>query len=226
MNQNCPIISETTTTKGIYDRILEGLLIFLFFIAPLSRAGINIIAPLVAISWFIKKFKYRRSPNEKIKYPEIYKWVGILGLTVILSFLNAVNVSAALKNFVDEYIMLALIFIISLDVIKSNELVRKLFLAALTSSFFVSAYGVYQYYYQGYARIKSTVTGANEAGTYFTSLVLFGIAFLLFNKKTNRFQLIGSFLFTLLNLSCLVFSGSRGAWLSLCSGVIFWRRNR
>lgn len=220
MNQNCSMTTEMINRKKVYIQITEYLLLFLFFIAPISRAGVNIVTPVLTITWLMKKIIYRGEPEEKAKYPEIIKWVGILGITVVLSFINVVNFPAAIKNFVDEYILFTLIFIISLDVIKSKELVMKLYWAAITSSIIVAGWGLYERFGKGYIRINSTITGANEAGIYFVSISLLGLSFLLFSNKLKRSKFVASFLFTLLNLLCVFYTGSRGAWLSFFAGFI------
>ncbi|HBT15731.1 MAG TPA: hypothetical protein DEB05_02090 [Firmicutes bacterium] len=220
MDKNGVGTMEILNNKGKYDRIIDCLFIFLFFITPLSRAGINIITPLLTIVWVAKKLKFRDCPDEKLKYPELHRWVAILGVAVLLSFINPVNFAAALKNFADEYILFALIFIISLDVIKNQEQLKRLFGAAISSSLIVAVWGLYERFGKGYARINSTITGANEAGTYFVSMALLGLSFLLFSNKQKSSKFIASSLFTLLNLSCVFYTGSRGAWLSLFAGFV------
>lgn len=210
----------TEMPKRRLEQIVESLLVFLFFFAPLGRAGVNIIIPFLTIFWVATKIKYRECYSEIVRFPEIVKWVGVLGVGILLSFINAVNYSAAVKNFVDEYILFALVFIISLDVIKSQKLLRKLFLAAVASSAIVIVWSFYQRFIEGYDRINSTITGANETGIYFVCLVLLGISLLLLEKGLNRPKLAGVSLFTLLSLTCLIYTGSRGAWLSLFAGFI------
>lgn len=220
MDKQYSISAEVMEGKGRLDRIIESVLVFLFFITPLTRAGINIITPILTIFWVVKKIKYRKHPDEKFCYSEINRWVGILGVAILLSFINAVNLQAAVKNFADEYILFALIFIISLDVIRSKELIKRLFFAATVSSLIVAVWGLYEHFGIGRTRISSTITGANELGTYSVSMAIFSISLLLFGKKLSQKRLIGIFLFSLLSLSCVVFSGSRGAWLSFFAGLV------
>ena len=78
-----------------YDRIINGLFLFLFFIVPLSRSGIYIIASFLLIAWLIKKIKSWNLPHEKTGDLEIVRWVGYMGLAVLLSLLNAQNIPAA-----------------------------------------------------------------------------------------------------------------------------------
>jgi O-antigen ligase len=188
---------------------------------PLSRAGINIIAPILLIAWLLKKLKFRKAPQEKMGYLEIVRWVGFLGLVVLLSLINAQNLAAAFKNIVDEYVILALIFIISLDVIKSKEQLRKLFWIGLVAFLIVVGVGFYQYFGLGYKRIDSTFSVATQTGVYFVGTVLLNLAFLFFRKTSSRLTLIGSSLLLFVNLACLIMTGTRAAWLGFFAGTFF-----
>ncbi len=205
--------------KQRYDRVINSLFLSLFFIAPLSRAGINIIAPLLTIVWLIKKIKFRQDPDEKFTYPEILKGIGLLGVAILLSLLNAENLSAAFKNIVDEYILLGMIFIVSLDVIKTEKQVESLLKTGLISALLVNLYGIYQHYGLGQPRINSSFTVATQTGVYFTGVVLLAFACLLFRKTDRRLTLIGTFLFFSLNLLCVFLTGTRAAWLGFIAGV-------
>lgn len=203
------------------DRITNGLFLFLFFIVPLSRAGINIIAPLLLLVWLFKKLKFRQVSQEKMGYPELLKWMGFLGLTVLLSLINAKNLAAAFKNIVDEYVLLATIFLISLDVIKTKEQLRKSLWAGFAALIITIGVGLYQYIVLGDARIESTFSVATQTGVYFAGTALLILAFLLFRKTTSRPTLVGSALLFFVNLACLIMSGTRAAWLGFFAGMLF-----
>ncbi|HBR29209.1 MAG TPA: hypothetical protein DD789_07205 [Firmicutes bacterium] len=207
--------------KQRYDRFINSIFLLLFLIVPLSRAGINIIAPILLIAWLLKKLKFRKAPQEKMGYLEIVRWVGFLGLVVLLSLINAQNLAAAFKNIVDEYVILALIFIISLDVIKSKEQLRKLFWIGLVAFLIVVGVGFYQYFGLGYKRIDSTFSVATQTGVYFVGTVLLNLAFLFFRKTSSRLTLIGSSLLLFVNLACLIMTGTRAAWLGFFAGTFF-----
>lgn len=212
---------NSVSCKEKYDGIIKGLLIFLVFIAPLSRAGINIVAPILLIIWLFKKVKFRKEPEEKFRYPEILKWTGLLGLAVLFSLINVEDFSAALKNLVEEYLLFSVIFIISLDVIKTKEQLKKMFKAGLISLLLVGGWGLYEYLVIGHSRIESTFSVATQTGVYFASTVLLVLAFLLFIKKVGRPTLFGSALLLFLNLLCLIMTGTRAAWLGFFVGATF-----
>ena len=203
------------------DRIINGLFFFLFFIAPLSRAGINIVAPLLLLVWLFKKIKFRRDPQEKLGYSELLKWIGFLGLTILLSLVNAKNFAAAFKNIVDEYILLASIFMISLDVIKTKEQLRKLLWTGFAALLIVIGVGVYQYFVLSDARIESTFSVATQTGVYFAGTVLLILAFLLFKRTSSRLAMVGISLLLFVNLACLIMTGTRAAWLGFFAGGLF-----
>ncbi len=204
-----------------YDRIINGLFLFLFFIVPLSRSGIYIIASFLLIAWLIKKIKSWNLPHEKTGDLEIVRWVGYMGLAVLLSLLNAQNIPAALNNFIDEYLIYALIFIIGLDVIKSKEQLHKLLGIGLVALLIVAGVGAYEYFGLGYKRISSTFNISTQTGVYLTGVVLLNLAFLLFRKTSSRPALVGSFLLLFVGLSCLIMNGTRAAWLGFLTGTIF-----
>ena len=204
--------------KQRYDQVINSLFLFLFFITPLSRAGINIIAPILTIVWLIKKIKFRQDPDEKFAYPEILKGIGLLGVAILLSLFNAKNLSAAFKNIVDEYILLGMIFMISLDVIRTDQQFKSLLKTGIVSALLVGLYGVYQHYGLGQARIESTFSLATQTGVYFTGIVLLAFACLLFRKADRRLTLIGAALFFALNLLSMFLTGTRAAWLGFIAG--------
>lgn len=203
------------------DRVIDGLFLFLFFIVPLSRAGINIVAPILLISWLLKKIKFRNVPQRKPDYLEIIRWVGFLGLAVLLSLINARDFGAALKNIVDEYVLMAAIFIISLDVIKSKEQLQKLLWIGLAALLIVTGVGVYEYFVIGDKRIESTFSVATQTGVYFTGTALLNLAFLFFKKTSSRLALVGSTLLLFANLACIIMTGTRAAWLGFIAGTFF-----
>lgn len=203
------------------DRIINGLFLFLFFVTPLSRAGINIVAPLLLFVWLFKKIKLRRELQEKFRYLEILKWIGFLGLAILLSLVNAKNYATAFKNIVDEYILLASIFILSLDVIENKAQFQKLIWAGLAALVIVAGVGMYQYIVQGQARIGSTFSVATQTGVYLAGTALLNLAFLLFRKKFSSLVFGSSALLFFANLACLLMTGTRAAWLGFFAGAIF-----
>lgn len=217
MQLNHTAVREGSSTG--FDRVINGLFLFLFFIVPLSRAGINIVAPVLLIAWLVKKIRFRNAPEEKADYPEILRWVVFLGLAVLLSLINARNFAAAFKNIVDEYILLATIFVISLDVIKSKEQLRKLLWIGLAAFLLVFVVGVYEYFVIGDKRIESTFSVATQTGVYFTGTALLNLALLLFRKPSNRLALVGSSLLLFANLAGLIMTGTRAAWLGFMAGT-------
>ena len=107
--------------KQRYDRLINNLFYFLFFVAPLTRAGVNIVAPILTIVWISKKIKFRGGQEEAFKYPDFLKGIGLLGVAILLSFFNAIDYARAIENTRAEYVLLSIIFIISLDVIKTEK---------------------------------------------------------------------------------------------------------
>lgn len=219
MQTNYAAVQEGYSTG--YDRVIDGLFLFLFFIVPLSRAGINIVTPILLIAWLLKKIKFRNVLQKKMDYPEILRWVGFLGLAVLLSLINARNFAAAFKNIVDEYVLLSTIFIISLDVTKTKEQLRKLLWIGLAACLLAVGVGVYEYFVLGHERIDSTFSVATQTGVYFTGTVLLNLAFVLFRKTPNRLALLGSTLMLFANLVCLIMTGTRAAWVGFFAGGFF-----
>ena len=219
------------TAKQRYDRIINNLFYFLFFIAPLTRAGVNIVAPILAIVWVIKKIKFRGDPEEAFKYPDLLKGIGLLGVAILLSLINVIDYARAVKNTLDEYVLLSIIFIISLDVIKTEKQVRKLLKIGIISALLVGIYGVYEHYVLGYQRIESTFSLATQTGVYLFGVALLTFAFLFLRKTSKRSTLFFAFLFFSFILFCTFLTGSRAAWLGFAAGAAFllfyaFQRNR
>ncbi|NLC53296.1 MAG: O-antigen ligase family protein, partial [Firmicutes bacterium] len=129
--------------------------------------------------------------------------------------------AAAFKNIVDEYVLLATIFMISLDVTKTKEQLRQLLWIGLAAFLIVFLVGVYEYFVIGDKRIESTFSVATQTGVYFTGTALLNLALLLFRKPSNRLTLVGSTLLLFANLVCLIMTGTRAAWLGFIAGTFF-----
>lgn len=207
--------------KQRYDRLINNLFYFLFFVAPLTRAGVNIVAPILTIVWISKKIKFRGGQEEAFKYPDFLKGIGLLGVAILLSFFNAIDYARAIENTLDEYVLLSIIFIISLDVIKTEKQITDLLKIGVLSGLLVGLYGVYEHYVLGHERIESTFSLATQTGVYLIGVVLLTFAFMFLRKTNKRSTLINAFLFFTFILFCTFLTGSRAAWLGFGAGAAF-----
>lgn len=208
------------------EKVLEWLLITLIFLAPISRAGANLFSFLIILLWLINKLSNFRKPqkrNQDIFSLTLSKWLFIYGIIILLSLVNAVDIWDGLHNFISEYFKYAVIFLVTLEIIKGEEQFRRLWLTLPCSASIVLIYGIYEHFIMAVPRIYTTFSNPNPAATYFLMISLLSIAFMLFNKNM-LFRLLG-FSFGLLGIINLIISGSRGAWLGFIAGfglIIFF----
>jgi O-antigen ligase len=140
--------------------------------------------------------------------------MGLFTLSIFLSGINHWNNEILSNKFTFSFIF----FFILINEIKEKGQIRKILYLLTTSAFIASIYGLYQYFYLDYSRIKSfsfSLTFGNLIAVmviFFTIYIIWGE----FSKKTKFLLLFLDILF----FFNLILTKSRGAWLGFIIGLI------
>lgn len=205
-----------TERENRYNKVLEYLIIILVFLTPLSRAGLNIFSFLILLVWISKAIFCPQTRKINIEYKKYFLY---LALIISLSIINAVDIEEFIGTFFSVYFKYSILFLIVLEVIKKKSQVKKVLISFFTSSLFVYFFGFYQYF-NGQRRIFSTLHNPNPFGSYLLIVLLLSFGILMF-KNLKRYKIL-SMAYIILGLLLLLFSYSRGAWLGLISGILFF----
>ncbi|MFW6001014.1 MAG: O-antigen ligase family protein [Halanaerobium sp.] len=140
--------------------------------------------------------------------------MGLFTLSIFLSGINHWNNEILSNKFTFSFIF----FFILINEIKEKGQIRKILYLLTTSAFIASIYGLYQYFYLDYSRIKSfsfSLTFGNLIAVmviFFTIYIIWGE----FSKKTKFLLLFLDILFFV----NLILTKSRGAWLGFIVGLV------
>ncbi|MFW6279374.1 MAG: O-antigen ligase family protein [Bacillota bacterium] len=197
------------------DKILEYLIYILFFMAPLTRSGVNVFSYLILLIWVYKRVRYKDKLDQK--YSALKPWFVIYGTVMVLSLFNTVHVVDGLRNLFSEYIKYVVVFVTTLELIREERQFRKIWTIVPVSALLFVGYGFYEYYYQGVRRIFVTFSNPNPAGSYVMLMTVLALAAVLFSKA--RVYKLTGLLFTVAGSWTLGLSGSRGAMVGFICGV-------
>lgn len=207
----------------------------IYFI-PVTFLEIMILVLFTA--WFIKKLKEGQLKNI---YLSSFFWSILLFLiTAIISIFISPDFKAALGIFKAYFLEPILFFLVLINAIKSPQQIRLMLWATGISALYISLIALWQYIgllpsFEPWIsevprRVTSIFNYPNAVGLYLAPIaVLFIGLYLLspkvkdnFNKKVadniNRF-ILGVIIFSLLGL---FFSFTRGAFLGILAGIIFF----
>ncbi|CCU81050.1 hypothetical protein HSACCH_02543 [Halanaerobium saccharolyticum subsp. saccharolyticum DSM 6643] len=178
----------------------------------ISNAAINIGSILTILFWLIKIIL-------KDKIISSYDFKGFLipmsifTLSIFISGLNNWNNEILSNKFMFSF----LFFFIFINEIKNKKEVKIIISLLMASSIIASIYGLYQYYFLDYARIKAfsfSLTFGNLIAVMVTTMIIY-IFWSDLNKRTKIILFLINFIFVL----NLIFSKSRGAWLAFIVGI-------
>jgi len=211
----------------ILDYCLYGLVLFL----PISTAGIEIFASLLIFFFFIKK----------VLKPDFYFFKNrthlYLLFFVIFNVLSLFNSGVYLKKSLNalffKWLEYILIFLIVQDTLNSQKKIRNVLVIFLAVAGLVAIDGIFQKFFgfdflrqKGVIPIKEGMSGItgpfhhyNNFAGYLVCVLLIALSLLFLRSKKIIYQLGLSLLIILLEL-CLLFTFSRGGWLSFLLGVI------
>ncbi|WP_408955123.1 O-antigen ligase family protein [Natroniella sp. ANB-PHB2] len=207
--------SQKIGQKNKYDSVLAKLILLLLLLAPVTRAGVNVLSFLIFLVWVAKKVFYQ---DEDVKFSDLKKWLLIYGVMISLSLINAVDLQYGIRTFVSKYLKYVIVFLATVEVVKTEEQIKKMWKTLPFSALIAFGYAIYEYFVLDISRITGTYNNANPAGTGLMMITLLCISFTLFSKK-KFYKILGG-IYSLLGLISLMATYSRGAWLGFILGII------
>ena len=226
--------------EGRLAFLIEHCIYAVAFFLPLSLDVASVFLIAGALGWALKSICFRVGRNWQITYLD----GAVAAVTVLgaLSIFASPDPGFSLYNYthlMGRYVLLYYLVVCNLQ---STEQLRKLIWAVLCSAFFVAAYGLYQYvagfdisatqwvdgeqFPELKTRVFSTLENPNLLAGYLVMMMALasGMAF------AARSWMEKGLLFALTALCglCLVYTYSRGAWLSVAAvvGIYGWLYNR
>ena len=170
----------------------------------------EVISLLIAVSAiFLVK-------NNEIDRKDKYIYLSLF-IFIICLFISACFSVSFRHSFVSvfDYLDFALIFLIASVYKFRQQKIIKLFELLLYSGLVISALGFYYFFIGDFARVTSTFYWPNPLAGYL--LFILPIALYLFFLKSSKLGLLSFFV----SILTLVFTGSRGAFLSLGISLLF-----
>jgi len=211
----------------ILDYCLYGLILFL----PISTAGVEIFASLLIFFFFIKKLL---KPDFYFFKNRTHLYLLFFVIFNVLSLFNSgIYLKKSLNALFFKWLEYILIFLIVQDTLNSQKKIRNVLVIFLAVAGLVAIDGIFQKFFgfdflrqKGVIPIKEGMSGItgpfnhyNNFAGYLVCVLLIALSLLFLRSKKIIYQLGLSLLIILLGL-CLLFTFSRGGWLSFLLGVI------
>ncbi len=197
---------------------------------PLGNQFIDIILIAMVLGWFLKAQSNRAllltpTPLNKLLiimciYTYFLLWTGssFLNLPAPLSFMD--ERLQAWKN----YMIFSLLYIIVVNNIENAKQIKQVVLIMILSMLIMEYYTINQVHLTSgivsRMKIEGTFvwTGVNAVAAFFSTYTFVLIGLLLFNK--SKISSLGLLIVIILNIYCVLFLFSRGAYLAVLAGVI------
>ncbi len=216
----------------LVEKIIYFCLVAIAFCLPFNFATTGFLLQLIVMlalidSVLAKKVKLVFSKTVFL----LLLFFGLAGL----SLFNSPNFAASFYNFqviVPQYII---VYWLAISYLNSNEKICGIFAAILLSALFVSGFGIFEYFYMQNPetlqlvdstyfpmlknRVQSTLGNPNILATFIVIVSSFCLGLLLSNIGNLYKAAIAILL--IVSCICLIFTFSRGLWLSLFLVVIF-----
>ena len=226
--------------EGRLAFLIEHCIYAVAFFLPLSLDVASVFLMIGALGWGAKAIWFRSGRNWQVTYLD--GAVGAVTILGALSILASPDPGFSLYNYthlMGRYVLLYYLVVCNLQ---SAEQLRKLIWVVLCSAFLVAVYGLYQYvvgfdisatqwvdgeqFPELKTRVFSTLENPNLLAGYLVMMMALasGMAFAARSWKEKGLLLGLTALFGL----CLVYTYSRGAWLSVAAVVAIygWLHNR
>ncbi len=210
------------------QRIARGLLYSLLWVIPFSKAGIEILFPLLLVSWLIgwhwpgrkEPLLVKSVPNQAILFT-LFAYLGVCIWSVSYSTYPFLSIQALVRK-TAEYL---LFFVIVMEIADHPTVAPRSLRALLGAAWLVGIYAVIQQVAGRdpirdralvYSRMVGPYENPNDLATFLMVVGLVMLAHLLSRPKQTR---ISGWLGGLLILGCLAWTLSRGALIGLWAGL-------
>ncbi len=211
-------------------RLTRMLATGLLFAIPFSKAAIEILFPLMLLTWWRGWHSPSRGPTPS-KTPRLlqfafYALLAYYGICAT-SIFSSTHPSLSLQGLIRKTSEYALLFVIFVDASDHPLAGRQGFRALMLAGWLVGLYAILQQWtgtdwIRGrrleYSRMVGPYENPNDLATFLMVVVLVVIAQVLNRPAQDRLRLWTS---TLLLLGCIAWTLSRGALIGLWTGLLF-----
>jgi O-antigen ligase len=147
-------------------------------------------------------------------------------IIILISFFTSLNLKYSIHEFRGEFLTYTLLFYLTLNNLKREEEIKRLVFTLLAGSFFMSLYGMYDFFYVNKSnilnidkyRFGSLHQGYEAYAQYLLMVLPLNIMAIIYLKDFRR-----RFLFTallLLNTFALFLTHTRGAWIAFWAELL------
>ncbi len=209
--------------KNIYYNIKnkESILFFggwslIAFLSTLGNTSLGLLLLLIYTGYKLWKkeisfFNYHKST---------YKITGLFLLWALISSIFAYDKGLALLSLFGYALVLYIIFFGAKKLIIYRSFLEKLLVPLLSTGITISSiYTLYNYFIVGMNRSESLFVRINGTGTLMAFSSIFLIAYFEYNKSIKKYLIL---IPTILSISALLLTFSRGALLGFLSGFIIY----
>ena len=178
----------------------------------ISNAAINAGVLLTILIWLVKLILSKRLLDD-YDFKGFLIPMSIFTISIFLSGINNWNNEILSNKFMFSF----LFFFILINEIKSKKEIKRILSLLMLSAIIASVYGLYQYFFLNYPRIKS-FSFSLTFGNLIAVMVIFSTTFVFWGELNKQNKVILFLLNVLFGLN-LFFAQSRGAWLAFIAGV-------
>jgi len=231
------IIKKTSRVKSPFkaeerDSIKPNIvLLFLIFLIPLQNiyiyklpglgGGLNFLNICFLIAFFVWKTRpeLNQGTRTALNKPIIFYMVSLL-FALIMRKITLGEIDMKVIGNVKDMLLAPFLFFITLNSVRDRKGIIYVIVATISpllymfKVFYAQHISVFSYHYDDDSRIRGTFSllGSNEIATFYASYTLIMITLFYFIKATKIRVILGVLI--ALNLFCIIYSYSRGAYLS------------
>ena len=228
---------ETLRGKQRYAAVIDNIIVLclclLIIGLPFSISVIEISASAAIFLWLFKKIFILR--DIKIKKTPLNWPLAVYLLFVVLSLSNSQFMMTSVKGLFRKTLEYVAIYFVIAETVRTDRDLRKIVGAVLFSCLMMGVDGLWQYFsgrdlIRAYpiwsmSRMKASFKFPTGFGGWLITVLPLCISLAIFNVRNKSYRFFGALLSVLL-LTCLAFSLTRGAWLAFIPAVVFlvWKR--
>ena len=226
-------IGQRAELEYYLDYVIEHCMLAVAFFLPLSLNVTSVFLAFGSALWLFKmpvqkKILFKRTAVDIV----IGCYVLLSGLSVLIS----PDYGFSIYNYIHLMGRYILVYYLIVNNVSSKEQLRRLVWALLLGALFVTCYGLYQYFHgidisaldwvdkeqfpDLTVRVFSTLGNPNLLAAFLVIMMAIAGGMALCNR-TRIFKIL-LFLLTILMALCLVYTYSRGAWISILAVALFY----
>ena len=226
MEETCQKLNKNLLlycTKFIYLALIA-----IPFVASFSSALVNIFIGFAIFAYFIKKIAKREFLPIKTVINIPFLFIIIISF---ISFFNSIDLKSSMGG-IGKLIKYGFLFVIFAEELIDRQHLKKIIIALILGLTLVSLDGIYQLYVGkdlfrnraynyviGLPRLNATFPHTNIFAAYLGLMLPINISLTLYYLKGKIKLLLGTI--SILALSCLVFTFSRGAIIGFLTSLVF-----